>query len=115
MKILFLDDHDGIAEMLSDGLRNFGYETFYCKNPKEALKKVDEILPDIIFSDFIMPDMNGFEFCREVKNTHPNVPLFLLSSYAQKMSEVKDCGAIECLEKPYSYKEIDKKIKEYFQ
>lgn len=111
MKILFIDDYQEIAQLLAEGMHNkYGYDTKWATSGLDGLELIERFKPDVIFSDIVMPNMTGLEFCIKAKEI-TNAPFaFLTAFYTNKFSEV---GAIECLEKPLSYQEIDNKIKEY--
>lgn len=132
-KIVIVDDD----EIVTSSLKTFlSFEDFrnveYFNNPKEALEFVKLEKPDLVISDFIMPNMNGIEFLSEVKKIYPELSLILLTGYADKENAIKainEVGIYRYLEKPWDnddllinikngiershlYDELNKKIEE---
>jgi response regulator RpfG family c-di-GMP phosphodiesterase len=73
-------------------------------SPKEALEFLKENKPDLVISDFMMPDMNGLEFLTEVKKLYPEVSKILLTGYADKENAIKtinEIGVYKYIEKPW--------------
>ena len=108
IKILILEDSPTQAVELEYILENGGYSFATVINGKDALKYLnnsDNIRPDIIISDIIMPEMNGFEFCRAVKNVDlfRNIPVVLLTSLSDPTDVISglECGADNFITKPY--------------
>ncbi|MFA4889875.1 MAG: response regulator, partial [Candidatus Omnitrophota bacterium] len=67
-KILLVDDEANIRTSLADILEKLGYEVIQAANGQEALEKVDKEKPDLVLVDTKMPDMDGIEVCRQIKN-----------------------------------------------
>ena len=73
-KVLVVDDEKPIADILQFNLKKEGYEVFCAYDGNEALKLVEELQPDLILLDIMLPQRDGMEVCREVRkdfrNTH---------------------------------------------
>jgi two-component system, OmpR family, alkaline phosphatase synthesis response regulator PhoP len=67
IKILIADDENDILEFVSYNLRKAGYQVFVAKNGLEAIKKAKEHVPHLIILDVMMPEMDGMEACREIR------------------------------------------------
>ena len=85
--ILILEDSPTQAVELEYILELNGYKPVLAENGIKALEylnKSESILPDIIISDIVMPEMNGFDFCKEIKNNEKlkEIPIILLTSLA---------------------------------
>ncbi len=111
MKALVVEDEKNSRMMLSKILAANGYEPVEASNGKEALKKINESRPDIIISDIMMPEMDGFQLCRELKinETLKNIPLvFYTSIYKDEADEklAMDVGASAYIRKPEDPKKI---------
>ena len=103
------------ALQLQKILKENNYEIIHSLNGKEALKILDEKeLPDIIISDIIMPFIDGFKFCRQVKNNKKtkNIPIILLTELADYGDVIKglQAGADNFISKPYSKEFIFERI-----
>jgi len=85
------------------------------KDGSDALKKVREFHPDILFLDIMMPEMNGYEVCRVIKSDPKlkNIYVIMLTAKGQvaEQERGKEVGADEYIVKPFSPMEILSKIK----
>ncbi|MBF2079712.1 MAG: response regulator [Synechococcales cyanobacterium T60_A2020_003] len=66
--VLIVDDSQTLRHMLSELLRDQGIEVIEATNGVEAQEKIQQRLPDLVITDLIMPQMNGYELCRWIKN-----------------------------------------------
>lgn len=109
-KILIADDNENIREALTSILEDEGHTLWIAKDGAEALRKVQEISPDILILDVMMPEMSGYDVCRAVKSD-PNLKktfILMLSAKGQaaEQQQGKECGADEYLVKPFSPSEV---------
>lgn len=90
-KILIVDDNKTVRTLLSINLRKEKFEVIEAENGVEGLEVVNEQLPDLVISDIIMPQMDGFEFCKQVRTTSkvPMVPFMFLTSIDQVATELR--------------------------
>lgn len=114
-KILIADDNENIREALTYLLEDEGYTLSLAKDGAEALRKVKEFRPDILFLDIMMPEINGYDVCRTIK-TDPslkNTYIIMLTAKGQvtEQERGKEVGADEYIVKPFSPMEILTKIK----
>lgn len=104
-KIVAVDDEKMVTSALNALLKVEGYSDINLFNtPKDALEFLAENKPDLIISDFIMPEMNGLEFLREAKKLYPEVSMILLTGYADKENAIKainEIGLYKYIEKPW--------------
>jgi len=114
-KILIADDNENIRDALTYLLEDEGYALSMAKDGSDALKKVREFHPDILFLDIMMPEMNGYEVCRVIKNDPKlkNIYVIMLTAKGQvaEQERGKEVGADEYIVKPFSPMEILSKIK----
>ncbi len=114
-KILIADDNENIREALTYLLEDEGYKLALARDGADTLKKVREFRPDILFLDIMMPEMNGYEVCRVVKNDPEikNTYVIMLTAKGQvaEQERGKEVGADEYIVKPFSPMEILSKIK----
>ena len=82
-RILVADDEMSIRLLYSEELREEGYEVFTASNGREALEVVEKEPLDLIILDIKMPEMNGIEVLRRIKEQHPNLPVLLSSAYSE--------------------------------
>ncbi len=114
-KILIADDNENIREALTYLLEDEGYKLALARDGADTLRKVREFLPDILFLDIMMPEMNGYEVCRAIKNDPKlrNIYVIMLTAKGQvaEQERGKEVGADEYIVKPFSPMEILSKIK----
>ena len=114
-KILYVDDDKGLTSTFSLLMRVEGFNDVQIyNNPKDALEYLKENTPDLIISDFLMPEMNGLEFLREAKKLHSEVSMILLTAYADKENAIKtinEIGVYKYIEKPWDNDDLIMNIK----
>jgi DNA-binding response OmpR family regulator len=114
-KILIADDNENIRDALTYLLEDEGYALSMAKDGSDALKKAREFHPDILFLDIMMPEMNGYEVCRIIKNDPvlKGIYVIMLTAKGQvsEQERGKEVGADEYIVKPFSPMEILSKIK----
>ena len=83
IKVLLVEDHTIVRKGLSSILeQDFGIEvTGEADNGREALKKADELSPDVVVLDISLPLLNGLEVCRQLNRQHPNIHILMLTMY----------------------------------
>jgi two-component system alkaline phosphatase synthesis response regulator PhoP len=114
-KILIADDNENIREALTYLLEDEGYKLWMAKDGVEALREAKNVRPDIIFLDIMMPEMNGYDVCRIIKNDPElkNTYVIMLTAKGQvtEQERGREVGADEYIVKPFSPMEILTKIK----
>jgi putative two-component system response regulator len=109
-KILVVDDEERNLKLLGAILSNYGYSYETAKDGREALKKVEELLPDLIYLDIMMPEMDGYEVLRRLRSDErfSHIPVILITALADKDSRLKglDTGANDFLTKPFDPTEL---------
>lgn len=104
-KILYVDDDKLLTSTFSTLMKVEGFSDVIVYNdPKEALEYLKLESPDLIISDFLMPEMNGLEFLKEAKKLYPETSMILLTAYADKENAIKtinEIGVYKYIEKPW--------------
>lgn len=90
-KILIVDDNKTVRTLLAINLKKENFEVIEAENGLEGLEVVDAQLPDLVISDIMMPQMDGFEFCKQVRTSSktPMVPFMFLTSIDQVATELR--------------------------
>ena len=113
--IVVVDDEKIVTSAFSTLLRVEGFSNaHFFNNPKDALNFLEENTPDLVISDFLMPDMNGLEFLSKVKELHPEVSKILLTGYADKENAIRainEVGLYRYIEKPWNNDDLIINIK----
>lgn len=114
-KIVVVDDERIVTSAFSTLLKVEGFsDALFFNNPKEALEFLKTNTPDLVISDFLMPEMNGLEFLREVKILYPEVSKILLTGYADKENAIRainEIGLYRYIEKPWNNDDLIINIK----
>lgn len=104
-KIVVVDDEKIVTSAFKTLFKVEGYSDIHLfNNPLEAVEFLKSETPDLIISDFLMPEMNGLEFLTAAKNLHPEVSMILLTGYADKENAIKainEIGLYKYIEKPW--------------
>ncbi|MFK5969839.1 MAG: response regulator [Candidatus Marithrix sp.] len=114
-KVLIVDDQEAMRDALIGILKNQGYELFTAVNGEEALIQAENILPDIILLDVMMPEMDGFEVCQCVRANPilakvPVVMVTALDDHDSRLRGIK-AGADDFVSKPYNIFELRARVK----
>ncbi len=111
-KILIVDDDNNIAELISLYLTKECFETRIVNDGESALETVESFEPNLILLDLMLPGIDGYQVCREVraKNT---VPIIMLSAKGEVFDKVLglELGADDYMEKPFDTKELVARVK----
>jgi DNA-binding response OmpR family regulator len=113
-RILVVDDEANLVRSLSFVFTKNGYEVSSASDGEEALQKVREFKPDLIFLDIMMPRKNGFEVCQEIKKIPgtDNIRIVMLSAKGGADQDTAlSCGAYDYITKPFSPQEIVLRVK----
>ena len=114
-KIVVVDDEKIVTSAFSTLLKVEGFsDAHFFNNPKEALDYLKDNTPDLVISDFLMPEMNGLEFLSEVKKLYPDVSKILLTGYADKENAIRainEVGLYRYIEKPWNNDDLIINIK----
>ena len=110
--ILVVDDEPNIVEVLTMNLELEGYQVSCASNGYEALQRLTEDLPDLIILDVMMPEMDGFETLKEIREIS-TVPVIMLTVKGEETDKVKglNLGADDYITKPFSPRELVSRLK----
>jgi UDP-3-O-acyl N-acetylglucosamine deacetylase len=103
-RIMVVDDEASIRQSLSDILMDEGFDVILASDGHEALRRLDAVIPDLILLDIWMPDMDGTEVLKEIKNRWPDIKVIVISGHGTVETAVKatKLGASDYIEKPLS-------------
>lgn len=111
-KILVVDDDKNICELLRLYLEKEGYTVAISNEGEEALAKFNAINPDLILLDIMLPTLDGWQVCREIRKTS-NVPIIMLTAKGETFDKVLglELGADDYVVKPFDTKEVIARVK----
>lgn len=109
-RIIVVDDEQIMLSTLKMLLNLEGFTNVeFFESAKKALENIKENKPDLILSDFMMPEMNGIEFLSQAKTICPDTSMILLTGYADKENAIKainEVGIYKYIEKPWDNEEL---------
>ena len=115
VKIVVVEDSPTQAEALKRMLVKEGYAVSVARNGAEGLAMVKDMVPDLVVSDILMPEMSGFELCRHIKNDErlKEIPVILLTSLNDPKDVIRglECRADNFITKPYDDKYLLSRIR----
>jgi DNA-binding response OmpR family regulator len=114
-RILVVDDNELNLDLISKILELDGYEVATADSGDIALEKVGDFKPDLALLDVMMPDMNGFELCRRLRQmpVTMNMPVIMLTAASAEEDRImaKKVGANDLLGKPFSLDVLNERIR----
>ena len=111
-KVLIVDDDQNICELLRLYIEKEGYDTRIANDGKAALEVFDEYNPDLIMLDIMLPELDGWQVCREIRKKS-QCPIIMLTAKSEVFDKVLglELGADDYVVKPFEAKEIVARIK----
>ena len=111
-KILIVDDDENIAELLSLYLMKECFDTMMVHDGEEALSAFDSYEPNLVLLDLMLPGMDGYQVCREIRSKS-NTPIIMLSAKGEVFDKVlgRELGADDYIIKPFDSKELVARVK----
>ncbi len=112
-KILVVEDDPDIALILTDEFESFGYTVFTADDGRKGLDIAGERSPDLIILDLMLPVMDGYEVCRELRNKGNKTPIIMLTAKDQEIDKVLglELGADDYVTKPVSLRELMARVR----
>lgn len=111
-KILIVDDDENIAELISLYLIKECFETQIVYDGESVLEKLNTFKPNLILLDLMLPGMDGYQVCREIRKNN-NIPIIMLSAKGETFDKVLglELGADDYMIKPFETKELVARVK----
>ncbi|MDH5655691.1 MAG: response regulator transcription factor [Spirochaetia bacterium] len=111
-KILVVEDEEDIADLIQFHLEEDGFRCSISHNGLDAWNRVEKNIPDLIILDIMLPGMNGFDFCKNVKKKY-NIPIIVVSARSGETDAVLalELGADDYVRKPFSPRELMARVR----
>lgn len=111
-KILIVDDDANICELLRMYLTKDGFDTATAADGEQAIELADRYKPDLILLDIMMPRLDGWQVCRQIRKTS-EVPIIMLTAKGEVFDKILglELGADDYISKPFDTKEVMARIK----
>lgn len=106
-KILVIDDDPNLVKLVRHSLSRQGYKVHEAYDGQQGLRKVGSLQPDLVVLDIMMPEMNGWQVCRRIREMS-DVPIIMLTARVREEDIVRglECGADDYVTKPFGVKEL---------
>ena len=112
--ILLIDDNPTNLGVLYTALNQYGYEIFIEMDGKSGIEQAQKTVPDLILLDVMMPGIDGFEACRQLKDNPltENIPIIFMTALSDTIDKVKglELGAVDYITKPFQQEEVIARI-----
>ncbi|MFH1846298.1 MAG: response regulator transcription factor [Candidatus Omnitrophota bacterium] len=114
-QILIVEDEKDIVEMIEYNLHKEGYKTSSVFNGQDGVSLAEKQAPDLMILDLMLPDIDGFEVCKQIKQHEKtaNIPIIMLTAKSQESDKIVglELGADDYMTKPFSPRELLARIK----
>ena len=106
--VLIVDDEKSLRRLLKEALAEETLEVYTASDGKEALQLVDELRPDLVLLDLILPDMNGIQVLKKIKKKHQEVLIIIMTAFGEIRSAVEAMRnqAYDYLTKPFDIEDL---------
>lgn len=115
-KVLIIEDEVPIGELLLYSLAREGFSSRHAKDGKQAIELIREFKPDLIILDVMLPDVSGFDICKQVTKEY-NIPIIILTAKADITDRILglELGADDYITKPFDTREVIVRIRTIFR
>jgi len=113
MRILIVEDDSRIAKLISRGLEENDFETTIAYDGVQAITLLKQINFDLLITDIILPQMDGVDLCKQIRNINPDIPVLMLSALGEINNKMRgfDAGADDYIVKPFELRELVARIR----
>ena len=110
--MLIADDHQSLLNILSSAAKKEGFEVATAMDGQEALELFDQLHPQIVLLDVMMPKMDGFQVCREIRRQW-DTPVIMITARGEDFEKIMglDIGAVDYIVKPFSPGEVMARVR----
>jgi two-component system, OmpR family, response regulator len=112
-RVLVVDDEENIAYVVTAALRVSGFDVASASSGRDALREVERFRPDLIVLDVMLPDLDGFEICRRLRNDGVDVPVVFLTARDATEDRLRGLtiGGDDYVSKPFSVEELVARVR----
>lgn len=114
-KILVADDEMAIRLLYSEELKEEGYEVYTAANGREALEIIDTVPLDLVILDIKMPEMDGIEALRQIKERKPDLPVLLSTAYGEYKQDFATWASDDYLVKSSDLEDLKNSVKRHLK
>lgn len=108
--ILIIEDDKRVADLLKTGLEENGYHTMVAYDGAMGLRLFQSHSFQLVISDIILPKLDGFELCKEIRKSNPHIPVLMLTALGSTDDKLDgfDAGADDYMVKPFDFRETER-------
>ncbi len=110
-RVLVVDDECGIRHIVKLALSRIDMAVLESDSAESALAQFELTPPDVVLMDLRLPDMNGVELCRLIRQRHPTLPVVFMSASTELPQAAQQAGATAYLEKPFKLLQLQEVIR----
>lgn len=113
MQVLIVDNNTQMRRYLNELLSKEGFQTVQAENGEECIKQYRDKKPDFICLDIMMPDMSGYDVCKEIRKTDTTTPIIFISTKSEPLDKVigLEMGGDDYIIKPFDNHEVIARIR----
>lgn len=113
MKVLLAEDDELTRQGLAEVLASEGYQVMQAADGASALEQFRATTPDFVCLDIMMPGRSGYDVCRSIRSTHPDIPIIFISAKSEEIDKVVgfELGADDFIVKPFGVREVVARIR----
>jgi two-component system, OmpR family, alkaline phosphatase synthesis response regulator PhoP len=111
--ILVVDDEPGILELVRVYLEKEGWQVILARDGAQAIKRIEQDIPELVVLDVMLPEINGFDVCKRLRSQGNEVPIIMLTARDDDIDKILglELGADDYLTKPFNPRELVARIK----
>lgn len=111
--ILIVEDEKRVADLLKIGLEENGYQTMVAYDGAMGLRLFQSNSFQLVISDIILPKLDGFELCKEIRKVNERIPILMLTALGSADDKLEgfDAGADDYMAKPFDFRELNARVK----
>ncbi|MDD6950575.1 MAG: response regulator transcription factor [Parabacteroides sp.] len=111
--ILIVEDEKRVADLLKIGLEENGYQTIVAYDGAMGLRLFQSNSFQLVISDIILPKLDGFELCKEIRKLNERIPILMLTALGSADDKLEgfDAGADDYMVKPFDFRELNARVK----
>ncbi|MBI4595009.1 MAG: response regulator [Candidatus Tectomicrobia bacterium] len=110
--VLVVDDDHDFRESLCDVIESWNFSILAAPGGKEALKIIEEKPVQVVLMDIRMPEMDGIECLKQMRQDHPDIKVIIMTAYSGEIQEAFNLGAIKVLSKPLHLEKLKPLLEE---
>jgi len=116
-KILYVEDEINLGQIVKESLEKRNFEVIWETDGSKVMRHFSSFAPDICILDIMLPNIDGYTLCAEIRSKFPNLPIIFLTAKTETEDLVKgfNAGGTDYIRKPFSIEELNIRIKNQLQ